>query len=183
MKGFLLSNQFVFYFQVCQISLIYSLQASVAVDVMPGQYDPTNYTLPQQPLHRCMFPLSVPFPTLQLVSNPYQAIVDGVQWVTTCIFILYQWYDLVRSSWQWMSCGFSQVLGHSRTEYQWYCEVQQYGWSSGNIGKHTEAPPLGPHRSGHTGSGQTTFSDYLYICNNFCSYYWIIKAMFWVILA
>ncbi|KAL0186614.1 hypothetical protein M9458_018284, partial [Cirrhinus mrigala] len=57
--------------------------ASVSVDVMPGQYDPTNYTLPQQPLHRCMFPLSVPFPTLQLVSNPYQAIVDGIRFLGT----------------------------------------------------------------------------------------------------
>ena len=55
------------------------LKASVPVDVMPGQYDPTNYTLPQQPLHRCMFPLSTPYPTLQLVSNPYKACVDGVR--------------------------------------------------------------------------------------------------------
>uniref|UniRef100_A0A671QXG5 DNA polymerase delta subunit 2 n=1 Tax=Sinocyclocheilus anshuiensis TaxID=1608454 RepID=A0A671QXG5_9TELE len=36
--------------------LLMQLVASVPVDVMPGQYDPTNYTLPQQPLHRCMFP-------------------------------------------------------------------------------------------------------------------------------
>ncbi|XP_067251327.1 DNA polymerase delta subunit 2 [Chanodichthys erythropterus] len=63
--------------------LLVQLVASVPVDVMPGQYDPTNYTLPQQPLHRCMFPLSVPFPTLQLVSNPYQAVVDGVRFLGT----------------------------------------------------------------------------------------------------
>lgn len=59
------------------------LQASVPVDVMPGHHDPTNYTLPQQPLHRCMFPLSSVYPTLQLVSNPYQADIDGVRWVYT----------------------------------------------------------------------------------------------------
>lgn len=46
---------------------------------MPGQHDPTNYTLPQQPLHRCMFPLSSVYPTLQLASNPYQANLDGVR--------------------------------------------------------------------------------------------------------
>uniref|UniRef100_A0A672LBX4 DNA polymerase delta subunit 2 n=1 Tax=Sinocyclocheilus grahami TaxID=75366 RepID=A0A672LBX4_SINGR len=63
--------------------LLMQLVVSVPVDVMPGQYDPTNYTLPQQPLHRCMFPLSVPFPTLQLVNNPYQAIVDGVRFLGT----------------------------------------------------------------------------------------------------
>lgn len=49
------------------------------MDVMPGEFDPTNYTLPQQPLHRCMLPLSSVYPTLQLVTNPYQADVDGVR--------------------------------------------------------------------------------------------------------
>ncbi|XP_063051403.1 DNA polymerase delta subunit 2 [Engraulis encrasicolus] len=63
--------------------LLVQLVASIPVDVMPGQYDPTNYTLPQQPLHRCMFPLSTSYPTLQLVSNPYQACVDGVRFLGT----------------------------------------------------------------------------------------------------
>lgn len=56
-----------------------ALQASVPVDVMPGEFDPTNYTLPQQPLHPCMFPLSAAYSTLQLVTNPYQAAIDGVR--------------------------------------------------------------------------------------------------------
>lgn len=59
--------------------LLCQLVASVPVDVMPGQYDPTNYTLPQQPLHRCMFPLSTVYPTLNLASNPHQANIDGVK--------------------------------------------------------------------------------------------------------
>ncbi|KPP63647.1 Pold2 protein-like [Scleropages formosus] len=63
--------------------LLVQLVASVPVDVMPGQYDPTNYTLPQQPLHRCMFPLSTAYPTLQLVTNPYQADIDGVRFLGT----------------------------------------------------------------------------------------------------
>ncbi|XP_007247162.2 DNA polymerase delta subunit 2 [Astyanax mexicanus] len=63
--------------------LLVQLVASVPVDVMPGEYDPTNYTLPQQSLHRCMFPLSVPYPTLQLVTNPYQAVMDGVRFLGT----------------------------------------------------------------------------------------------------
>uniref|UniRef100_A0A8C6V6D1 DNA polymerase delta subunit 2 n=1 Tax=Neogobius melanostomus TaxID=47308 RepID=A0A8C6V6D1_9GOBI len=50
--------------------LLLQLVSSVPVDVMPGQYDPTNYTLPQQPLHRCMLPLSSVYPTLQLAPNP-----------------------------------------------------------------------------------------------------------------
>lgn len=56
-----------------------ALQASVPVDVMPGEFDPTNYTLPQQPLHPCMFPLASAYSTLQLVTNPYQATIDGVR--------------------------------------------------------------------------------------------------------
>ncbi|XP_021167531.2 DNA polymerase delta subunit 2 [Fundulus heteroclitus] len=63
--------------------MLLQLVASVPVDVMPGQYDPTNYTLPQQPLHRCMFPLSSAYPTLQLVSNPYGATIDGVRFLGT----------------------------------------------------------------------------------------------------
>ncbi|CAG5922236.1 DNA polymerase delta subunit 2 isoform 2-T4 [Menidia menidia] len=63
--------------------LLLQLVASLPVDVMPGQYDPTNYTLPQQPLHRCMFPLSSVYPTLQLASNPYEASIDGVRFLGT----------------------------------------------------------------------------------------------------
>ncbi|XP_035513973.1 DNA polymerase delta subunit 2 [Morone saxatilis] len=63
--------------------LLLQLVASLPVDVMPGQYDPTNYTLPQQPLHRCMFPLSSAYPTLQLSSNPYVANIDGVRFLGT----------------------------------------------------------------------------------------------------
>ncbi|XP_074494644.1 DNA polymerase delta subunit 2 [Sebastes fasciatus] len=63
--------------------LLLQLVASVPVDVMPGQYDPTNYTLPQQPLHRCMFPLSNVYPTLQLASNPHQASINGVKFLGT----------------------------------------------------------------------------------------------------
>lgn len=46
---------------------------------MPGEFDPTNYTLPQQPLHRCMLPLASAYATLRLVTNPYQANLDGVR--------------------------------------------------------------------------------------------------------
>uniref|UniRef100_A0AAV2MRY9 DNA polymerase delta subunit 2 n=1 Tax=Knipowitschia caucasica TaxID=637954 RepID=A0AAV2MRY9_KNICA len=63
--------------------LLLQLVSSVAVDVMPGQNDPTNYTLPQQPLHRCMLPLSCVYPTLQLAPNPYQAEIDGVRFLGT----------------------------------------------------------------------------------------------------
>ncbi|XP_068130855.1 DNA polymerase delta subunit 2 isoform X1 [Hyperolius riggenbachi] len=61
--------------------ILLQLSGSVFVDVMPGAFDPTNYILPQQPLHRCMFPQSAPYSTLQLVTNPYEADIDGVRFL------------------------------------------------------------------------------------------------------
>ncbi|XP_063787975.1 DNA polymerase delta subunit 2 [Pseudophryne corroboree] len=63
--------------------ILLQLSASVFVDVMPGAFDPTNYILPQQPLHRCMFPQSTPYSTLQLVTNPYEAEIDGIRFLGT----------------------------------------------------------------------------------------------------
>ncbi|XP_074144581.1 DNA polymerase delta subunit 2 [Sminthopsis crassicaudata] len=63
--------------------ILLQLSASVPVDVMPGEFDPTNYTLPQQPLHPCMFPLASAYSTLQLVTNPYQATIDGIRFLGT----------------------------------------------------------------------------------------------------
>ncbi|XP_072341844.1 DNA polymerase delta subunit 2 [Scyliorhinus torazame] len=63
--------------------ILVQLSASVPVDCMPGEFDPTNYTLPQQPLHHCMFPQSITYPTMQLVTNPYEADIDGVRFLGT----------------------------------------------------------------------------------------------------
>ena len=40
------------------------LAAAMPVDVMPGPSDPTNHSLPQQPLHGCLFPGSGGFATM-----------------------------------------------------------------------------------------------------------------------
>ncbi|XP_054668157.1 DNA polymerase delta subunit 2 isoform X1 [Grus americana] len=63
--------------------ILLQLCTSVPVDVMPGEFDPTNYTLPQQPLHHCMLPLASAYSTLRLVTNPYQADVDGIRFLGT----------------------------------------------------------------------------------------------------
>lgn len=51
----------------------------IDVDVMPGQYDPSNHLLAQQAMHRCMFPISSQFERFQTVTNPYLCEVDGVK--------------------------------------------------------------------------------------------------------
>lgn len=52
-----------------------SAQSCVPVDLMAGSHDPTNYQLPQQPLHKCMFPQANRFSTLKGVTNPYLATI------------------------------------------------------------------------------------------------------------
>ncbi len=40
------------------------LAGAMDVDVMAGGTDPANHALPQQPLHPCLLPGAVSFPTL-----------------------------------------------------------------------------------------------------------------------
>ncbi|GAB1606272.1 DNA polymerase delta subunit 2-like [Argonauta hians] len=67
----------------CLDDLLLQLVTNVEVDLMPGEFDPANYSLPQQPLHRCMFPKSSRYNTLHLVTNPYDCIIDGVRFLLT----------------------------------------------------------------------------------------------------
>ncbi|XP_076073903.1 DNA polymerase delta subunit 2-like [Mytilus galloprovincialis] len=59
--------------------VFFQLSGSVDVDVMAGEYDPTNFTIPQQPLHKCMFAQASRFPTFKTVTNPYDCHVEGVR--------------------------------------------------------------------------------------------------------
>ena len=61
--------------------LLVRLVSSIPVDVMPGEFDPANHALPQQPLHPCILPLASSYPTLTTVSNPYQCSIDGVRFL------------------------------------------------------------------------------------------------------
>ncbi|CAI5741317.1 unnamed protein product [Peronospora destructor] len=54
------------------------LAAAMCVDLMPGASDPSNYTLPQQSFHPCLFPRSSYFKSFRCVTNPYEAQVGGV---------------------------------------------------------------------------------------------------------
>ena len=38
--------------------LMPQLLPSIPVDVMPGETDPANYLMPQQPLNRCLLPVA-----------------------------------------------------------------------------------------------------------------------------
>ncbi|KAL3875497.1 hypothetical protein ACJMK2_033443 [Sinanodonta woodiana] len=63
--------------------IIAQLAACMDVILMPGEYDPSNFTLPQQPLHRCMFPKGSRYLTLNCVANPLDCSLDGVRFLGT----------------------------------------------------------------------------------------------------
>ncbi|GAQ90764.1 DNA polymerase delta regulatory subunit 55 [Klebsormidium nitens] len=63
--------------------LLTQLAAALPVDVMPGSTDPANYSLPQQPLHPCLFPGASQYDTFSAATNPHRFSVDGVDFLGT----------------------------------------------------------------------------------------------------
>lgn len=54
----------------------YDLSQNVTVDVMPGEADPSDDALPQQPLNRAYFPKGYAVGHLNAVTNPYHFSMD-----------------------------------------------------------------------------------------------------------
>uniref|UniRef100_A0A7N0V3T3 DNA polymerase delta small subunit n=3 Tax=Kalanchoe fedtschenkoi TaxID=63787 RepID=A0A7N0V3T3_KALFE len=59
------------------------IAASVSLDIMPGPDDPANFALPQQPLHRCLFPSSSSYSTFRSCSNPHSFEIDKIRFIGT----------------------------------------------------------------------------------------------------
>jgi len=57
----------------------------VSVDVMSGEYDPSNHVLPQRPMHACLFPLAQKYhgSSFSTVPNPYECKINGVHMLGT----------------------------------------------------------------------------------------------------
>jgi DNA polymerase delta subunit 2 len=55
------------------------LSSSVAVDVLPGESDPSNFTLPQQSIHPCIFPSASTFSNFRSLTNPAFISTEGIQ--------------------------------------------------------------------------------------------------------
>jgi DNA polymerase delta subunit 2 len=58
-------------------SIFSEMSSVVEVDLMPGELDPSNQMLPQQPFHHCMFPKSAMTRSFNGVTNPYQFEIEG----------------------------------------------------------------------------------------------------------
>lgn len=59
------------------------LAAALPVDVMPGAQDVANVSLPQQPLHRCLFPAAGRYASLTRATNPHQFTLEGLTFLGT----------------------------------------------------------------------------------------------------
>ncbi|KAL7254398.1 hypothetical protein ACSBR1_008732 [Camellia fascicularis] len=63
--------------------LLTQIAAGVPLDIMPGPNDPANFSLPQQPLHRCLFPGSSAYNTFRPCPNPHSFELDNVRFLGT----------------------------------------------------------------------------------------------------
>ncbi|XP_073002322.1 DNA polymerase delta small subunit [Typha latifolia] len=63
--------------------MLTQLVAALPVDIMPGSSDPANFSLPQQPLHRCLFSGASTYNTFVSCTNPHQFELDDVQFLGT----------------------------------------------------------------------------------------------------
>ncbi|XP_024521106.1 DNA polymerase delta small subunit [Selaginella moellendorffii] len=59
------------------------IAAAMPVDIMPGANDPANFTLPQQSLHKCLFPGASAYCTFLPATNPHRFELDGIEFLGT----------------------------------------------------------------------------------------------------
>ncbi|XVE96105.1 hypothetical protein REPUB_Repub02eG0192500 [Reevesia pubescens] len=63
--------------------LLTQVAASLPLDIMPGSSDPANFSLPQQPLNRCLFPGSATYNTFRSCTNPHCFELDKIRFLGT----------------------------------------------------------------------------------------------------
>ncbi|KAF7995897.1 hypothetical protein HCN44_007004 [Aphidius gifuensis] len=56
--------------------IVNEIVQACCVLVMPGECDPTNYSLPQQPIHPAILPKSSKYKTLNVTTNPWIGKID-----------------------------------------------------------------------------------------------------------
>ncbi|KAG0203296.1 hypothetical protein BGX28_004392 [Mortierella sp. GBA30] len=78
-------------------SFLQDVCSSVAVDIMPGEKDPTSITMPQQPIHPAMLPSARDYSTFNSVTNPYWSCVDNVTLLGTSGQTIDDIYKYVKS--------------------------------------------------------------------------------------
>jgi len=64
-------------------SFLMQFVTNVDVSILPGTFDPSNFTLPQQPFHRCMLPETSKFKTFHSHTNPCDISIEGTRLMGT----------------------------------------------------------------------------------------------------
>jgi DNA polymerase delta subunit 2 len=62
---------------------LFRLASSLSVDLIPGETDPSNFSLPQQPFNPFLLPTSSTLSSLNRTTNPYECSIDGVRFLGT----------------------------------------------------------------------------------------------------
>ncbi|XP_050545286.1 DNA polymerase delta subunit 2 [Daktulosphaira vitifoliae] len=57
--------------------ILQQLASTVDVQIMPGEYDPTDRILPQQAFHKCLFPKTSEYSNFHRVTNPNKFELEG----------------------------------------------------------------------------------------------------------
>ncbi|CAH9105630.1 unnamed protein product [Cuscuta epithymum] len=63
--------------------MLTQIASGIPLDVMPGPSDPANFSLPQQRLHRCLFPGSSTYNTFRSCTNPHCFELDKIRFLGT----------------------------------------------------------------------------------------------------
>nr|GMC84358.1 DNA polymerase delta small subunit isoform X1 [Ipomoea batatas] len=63
--------------------LLTQIAAGIPLDIMPGPGDPANFAMPQQALHRCLFPGSSTYNTFRSCTNPHCFELDNLRFLGT----------------------------------------------------------------------------------------------------
>lgn len=63
--------------------LLTQIAAGLPLDIMPGPDDPANFSLPQQPLHRCLFPGSSAYNSFRSCTNPHSFELENIRFLGT----------------------------------------------------------------------------------------------------
>jgi len=57
--------------------VLLQLASTVDVQIMPGEFDPSDRTLPQQAFHKCLFPKASEYSSFHRVTNPNQFEIES----------------------------------------------------------------------------------------------------------
>mmetsp|Transcript_31173 Transcript_31173/g.54176 ORF Transcript_31173/g.54176 Transcript_31173/m.54176 type:complete len:431 (-) Transcript_31173:58-1350(-) len=64
-------------------TLLATLADQLPVDLMAGESDPTNFSLPQQRMSPYLFPMAAKYSAFTAVSNPYEFSIEGLRVLCT----------------------------------------------------------------------------------------------------